>query len=77
MIACVGMVALGVWLYLLIARGMFWLARERDDRDPPAATPAVWPSVVAVVPARNEADVVARSVGSLLSSTRITRKSPG
>ena len=63
----VGIIALGVWLYLLIARGGFWLARERDDRDIPAASPAVWPSVVAVVPARNEADVVARSVGSLLT----------
>ena len=58
--------ALGAWLYLLVARGGFWLARERDDRREPAA-PAIWPSVVAVVPARNEADVIARSVGSLLA----------
>ena len=55
-----------IWLYLLLGRGMFWLARERDDRREPAE-PAAWPSVVAVVPARDEADVIARSIGSLLA----------
>ena len=62
----VGMLALGVWLYLLLARGGFWLARERDDRGEPPA-PAAWPAVTAVVPARDEADVIARSIGSLLA----------
>ncbi|MGH6957039.1 MAG: glycosyltransferase [Caulobacteraceae bacterium] len=61
----IGALALAAWLYLLFGRGRFWLARERDDRDLPAE-PAAWPSVVAVVPARNEADVVARSVASVL-----------
>ena len=55
-----------IWVYLLLGRGMFWLARERDDRREPAE-PAAWPSVVAVVPARDEADVIARSIGSLLA----------
>jgi hopene-associated glycosyltransferase HpnB len=59
------LLALAVWLYLLLGRGGFWLARERDDRDNPVEPPR-WPSVVAVVPARNEADVIARSIGSLL-----------
>ena len=27
---------LAVWLYLLLGRGFFWLARERDDREPAA-----------------------------------------
>jgi hopene-associated glycosyltransferase HpnB len=61
----IGVVALGIWLYLLLARGGFWLARERDDRDE-APAPAAWPAVTAVVPARDEADVIAGSVGSLL-----------
>ena len=61
-----GLLALAVWLVLLLARGNFWLCRERDDRDTPPP-PAAWPSVVAVVPARDEADVIARSVGSLLA----------
>ncbi len=54
-----------VWLYLLVGRGMFWVMAERDDADNPA-DPDRWPSVVAVVPARNEADVIAHSIGSLL-----------
>jgi len=62
----VGLVALAVWLVLILARGGFWLCRERDDRDAPPQ-PVRWPSVVAVVPARNEADVIGRSVGSLLA----------
>ncbi len=49
---------------LIFARHGFWLARVRDTRDLPAE-PAAWPEVVAVVPARDEADVIARSIGSL------------
>jgi hopene-associated glycosyltransferase HpnB len=60
-VACI---ALGVWLYLLLARGAFWRCSERDDRAP--VQPRAWPWVVAVVPARNEADHIAESVGSLL-----------
>ena len=62
----IGAVCLGAWIYLLLFRGFFWLARERDDLDLPPA-PAAWPAVVAVVPARNEADVIGRSIGSLLA----------
>ncbi|MBV8978912.1 MAG: glycosyltransferase [Alphaproteobacteria bacterium] len=65
MIAGTAALALAAWLYLLFGRGFFWLARERDDKDCPL--PAAWPSVVAVVPARDEADVIARSVGSLMA----------
>jgi hopene-associated glycosyltransferase HpnB len=60
-----GFVPLVAWLYLLLGRGFFWLTRERDDKDAPA--PQSWPSVVAVVPARDEADVIARSIGSLMA----------
>jgi hopene-associated glycosyltransferase HpnB len=61
-----GVVPVLIWTYLLLGRGFFWLARERDDRQA-SAPPVQWPSVIAVVPARNEADVIARSVGSLLA----------
>jgi hopene-associated glycosyltransferase HpnB len=54
--------ALVIWLGLL-ASG-FWLCTDRDDRVA-CADPAQWPDVVAVVPARNEADVIARSLASL------------
>ena len=56
-----------IWVYLLVARGGFWLARERDDVDEPDQVPATWPSVVAIVPARDEADVITQTVGSLLA----------
>ncbi len=62
----IGCVSLAAWVYLLLGRGAFWLARERDDRNA-ASDPPAWPSVTAVVPARDEADVVARSLGSLLA----------
>jgi hopene-associated glycosyltransferase HpnB len=62
-LACLPLV---IWAYLVLGRGGFWLARERDDLDQPA-DPAAWPSVTAVVPARDEADVIARSIGSLLA----------
>ena len=57
-----GAVSLAVWLYLLSARGGFWRMRP-DVPDDALRMPA--PSVTAVVPARNESDVVGRSMGSL------------
>ncbi len=61
-----GIVPLIIWAGLLAAHGGFWKADQRDDLTPPLH-PAEWPSAVAVVPARDEADVIARSVGSLLA----------
>lgn len=61
----IGLLALAIWLYMLMGRGGFWLGRQRDDGSAVPA-PRRWPAVVAVVPARNEADVIAQSIGSLL-----------
>lgn len=60
---------LGIWAYLMVARGGFWLGAVRDDATPvpPAGSEAHWPAVAVVIPARNEADVIAESVGSLLA----------
>jgi hopene-associated glycosyltransferase HpnB len=58
-----GAAALAIWIYLLLGRGGFWRMR---DASPEGALPAVAPGVVAVIPARNEALVVARAVGSLV-----------
>jgi cellulose synthase/poly-beta-1,6-N-acetylglucosamine synthase-like glycosyltransferase len=69
----IGGVSLAIWLYLLLGRGGFWRGAERDDNLLPgqADTAAIsgWPDVVAVVPARDEAEVIARSVSSLLRQT--------
>ncbi len=44
----------------------FWKCDQRDDRVA-IKSPSVWPEVVAVVPARDEADLIARSLGSLVA----------
>jgi hopene-associated glycosyltransferase HpnB len=60
--------ALAGWIYLLVLHGNFWRAGPRLDFEAtPAPRAGGWPPVVAVVPARNEADVIARSLASLLS----------
>ncbi|MGN6550973.1 MAG: glycosyltransferase [Pararhizobium sp.] len=59
-------VVLAIWLYLFFARGGFWQGRERHDRRVPPA-PESWPSVHAIIPARDEAETIARAVGSLLA----------
>jgi len=63
----IGAVAVAAWAYLLLGRGFFWLARERDEAPPPGPAPAQWPAVVAVVPARNEADVIETAVSQVLA----------
>ncbi|PZU06254.1 MAG: glycosyl transferase family 2 [Sphingomonas sp.] len=65
-ILAIASLSLAIWLGLLFANGGFWLAAERDTAGT-AAEPANWPDVVAVVPARDEADVIARSIGSLVA----------
>ena len=55
--------ALAIWLYLIVGRGGFWLASERDNGGP---TPAAWPAVTAVIPARDEAEGVGDTIASLL-----------
>jgi hopene-associated glycosyltransferase HpnB len=67
MLSALAAIPLLAWLFLVFGRGGFWLAMERDDRGPQPAAPARWPRVTAVVPARDEADVIGRSIGSLLA----------
>ncbi len=62
-IACL---VLGVWVYLVAFHGRFWVMRERDDVDEPEP-PRTWPSVAAIIPARDEAPVLPKSLGSLLA----------
>ena len=62
--ALLGGLTLLIWLGLIFAHGQFWRARVSDRGMPPV--PQLWPTVAAIVPARNEADVITRSIGSLL-----------
>jgi hopene-associated glycosyltransferase HpnB len=54
-----------IWLYLIFCQGGFWMARETDALSSPK--PSIWPDVIAVVPARDEAEGIKRSIGSLLA----------
>jgi hopene-associated glycosyltransferase HpnB len=62
-IVLLSIVLLSIWIYLLLFHGRFWSTGERLDDQSPAIDG--WPSVVAIIPARNEADVVARTIWSL------------
>jgi hopene-associated glycosyltransferase HpnB len=64
LIVAIGALCLALWVYLLGARGGFWLASVRDDAALPV--PATWPAVAAVIPARNESGFITASVKSLL-----------
>ena len=63
MSAVLGTLVLAIWLVLLFGRDRWWRAGEQDGG--PVATPLVWPPVVAVVPARDEAAVIGRAAASL------------
>ena len=57
---------LAIWLYLLVARGGFWLVAERDGPGTGAAMGTQWPAIAAVIPARDEAACIGETVASLL-----------
>lgn len=56
--------ALALWVGLVFARGGFWRCTEHDSGEP--VGPPIWPTVTAVIPARNEADGIAHTIASLL-----------
>jgi hopene-associated glycosyltransferase HpnB len=58
-----GIASVGIWIYLLLARGRFW-----DVQVPPYLPPATErPHVVAIVPARDEAASIRAMVAGLLT----------
>jgi hopene-associated glycosyltransferase HpnB len=63
-LAAVGGLAALAWLYLLTCHGGFWLTGERLPAGTP--TPARWPAVTAVVPARDEAAMLPVTLPALL-----------
>jgi hopene-associated glycosyltransferase HpnB len=65
--------SLGIWLYLIAGRGGFWLTRATDEALlSGAALPqdkegrSQWPNVMAIVPARDEAETIGETIRSLL-----------
>ncbi len=59
-----GAAAVAAWVYLLLGRAWFWRVRQWSEWGKLPAGGG--PSVVAIVPARNEAATIARAVTSLL-----------
>lgn len=61
----IALASLAAWLWLLFRRGDFWKASVvlRDI----AGEPEIWPDVAAVIPARDEARTIGRTVASLLA----------
>jgi hopene-associated glycosyltransferase HpnB len=58
-------VSLLIWVVLTFFRGGFWQVRALDGDADGAGGPEKWPRAVAIVPARNEAETIARCVESL------------
>jgi hopene-associated glycosyltransferase HpnB len=61
-VIALGILTLGIWLYLLLLRGGFWWIRAAD----PVGSPGARPAVAAIVPARDEASVIHDNVRSLV-----------
>ena len=59
-VLAIALLALLIWAYLLFFRGGFWRCAERLDSSIPPPTP--WPDVTAIIPARDEAAVIAESL---------------
>jgi len=55
--------SLAIWLVLEFFRGGFWRADQRLSGSEPRS---YWPSVVAIIPARDEAPTIGRTVASLM-----------
>lgn len=53
-----------IWIFLIFFRGGFWRADQRLGAETKA--PEIWPAIIAVIPARNEAETIADSVLSLI-----------
>ena len=64
------MISAAAWCYLVAAHGGFWRTNQRLPRGAgpsPAAQAGAWPSVAAVVPARNEAESLPVTLPALLA----------
>lgn len=65
MIGAVAGITLAAWVYLFFLHHRFWHGGERLPREVP--TLGKWPSVIAIVPARDEAATIGDCVGALMA----------
>jgi hopene-associated glycosyltransferase HpnB len=57
--------SLAIWLYLTLARGAFWRLSAFDADKSSQPAPSNWPAIVAIVPARNEAETIGPTITAL------------
>lgn len=62
----IGILALAIWLHLFFGRAWFWRVKKFDADGIQIEPPDIWPKIVAIVPARNEAETIGEVVASLL-----------
>ncbi len=64
MVLAISALSLVIWLYCVFLRGGFWRGNVVDGAA--SRAPSAWPHIVAVIPARNEEQVISTSLTSLL-----------
>jgi cellulose synthase/poly-beta-1,6-N-acetylglucosamine synthase-like glycosyltransferase len=64
--AILSLLALGAWIYLVYAHAGFWRSDQWLGPIPGGGTRA---AVVAIIPARNEAETIARTAQSLMAQS--------
>lgn len=64
-LASAAVLSFAAWAFMLAFWGQFWRANQRLR---PVPAPALWPEIVGVIPARDEADSIARVVGAHLGT---------
>jgi len=64
-------ISLFAWLILLLARGGFWKSDQRLRLND--SSPISWPSIAAIVPARNEEESIAETISSLKNQNYLGR----
>ena len=61
-----GFLCVTIWVYLLVARGRFWIVRRLGAKVAPLSETGL---IAVIMPARNEGDVIGKSVSSLLQQS--------
>ncbi len=63
----IGSLSLLTWVLLLVGRNRFWLTEENLNPGKKGDPPESWPSICAIIPARNEAKVLPETLPSVLN----------